>query len=202
MGRLFVVAIATVLTACQGYYQRHIHGNENSPYFYVPVDSTFELTRPITIPAQSKRIFFQNNELMSIREVNEYHPYCELQVSIARSTPQTVSPDEFVVFKVYQILKFQLAQEALQVAAMRDPDGVEDFQLVATVMELYSPRQPEVSRVVCAAWGLPQDMSFVTVAMIRGLLVEFFSLDLQLGDKPASGVRIPAERTRGDVFGY
>jgi len=202
MARLLILTLSAVLAACQGYYQRHIYANENSPYFYVPIDSTFELMQPVTIPAKTRRVFFQGGKLMTIHNVNEYLPYCELQVSIARGAPQTVNPDEFIVFKVYQSLRFQVGQAPLRLAATRDQDGVEAFQLVATVMELYSSRQPDVSRLVCAAWGLPQNMSFVSIGLIRELLADYFSLNLNLGDKPPSAVRIPAERTRGNVFGY
>ncbi len=202
MQRFLLLLVAALLTACHGYYQRHIYGNENSPYFYVPVDSMLVVTTPITIPAKTEHVFFQDNKLMPIRDVNRYLPYCEIQVSAARSSTQTIEPDEFVIFKVYQLNKFQLARGNFIYAGMRDDSGGEDFEVVATVMELYSERQPQVRRLLCAAWGLPQSMSFVTVRMIREQLAGYFDLHLQMGDKPVRNVRIPAERTRRNVLGY
>jgi hypothetical protein len=120
MQRFSILFVAALLTACQGYYQRHIHGNENSPYFYVPVDSMLVLTAPVTIPAKTEHVFFQNNKLMHIRDVNRYLPYCEIQVSAARSSIQTIEPDEFIIFKVYQLNKFQLAEGGLIYAGTRD----------------------------------------------------------------------------------
>ncbi len=202
MQRFLILVVVALLTACQGYYQRHIHGNENSPYFRVPVDSMLVLTTPVTIPAGTEHIFFQNNKLTPIRDVNRYLPYCEIQVSAARSSAQTIDPDEFVIFKIYHLNKFQLAEGGLIRTEMRDDSGGEDFEVVATVMELYSAQQPEVRRLLCASWGLPQSMSFVTVHMIREQLAGYFDLRLRMGDLPASKVRIPAERTRRNVLGY
>ncbi len=202
MQRYLIIGVAALLTACHGYYQRHVHGNENSPYFSVPVDSLLVLTRPVTIPAGTEHVFFQRNRLMHIRDVNRYLPYCEIQVSTARSSPQTVDPDEFVIFKVYQLNKFQLAQGRFIHAGTRDDSPGNDFEVVATVMELYSERQPEVRRLLCAKHGLPQSMSFVTVRMIREQLAGYFELRLHMGDAPAPDVRIPAERTRRNILGY
>ncbi len=202
MQRFLILVVAALLAACQGYYQKHVHGNENSPYFYVPVDSILVLSRPVTIPAKTEHVFFQNNKLTPIRDVNRYLPYCEIQVSAARSSAQTIEPDEFVIFKVYQLNKFLLAKGGFINAGMRDDSGGEDFEVVATVMELYSERQPEVRRLLCASWGLPQSMSFVTVRMIREQLDGYFDLRLQMGDSPVSEVRIPADRTRRNVLGY
>lgn len=202
MQRFLILVVAVLLTACQGYYQRHIHGNENSSYFYVPVDSVLVLARPVTIPSHTEHVFFQSNKLMPIRDVNRYLPYCEIQVSAARSSTQTIEPDEFIIFKVYQLNKFQLAKDGFIHAGMRDDSGGEDFEVVATVMELYSERQPHVRRLLCAAWGLPQSMSFVTVRIIREQLAGYFDLRLHTGDEPASEVRIPAERTRRNILGY
>ena len=140
---------------------------------------------------------------MTIHDVNRYLPYCELQISVPRARAQRVDPDEFVIFRVYQMSKFQLASNGIMRVGMKDDDADgEDFQLMATVMELYSERQPEVQRLLCAAWGLPQDMSFVTIRMIREQLAGFFELTLQMGDQPNSNVRIPAQRTRRNVLGY
>lgn len=198
-----ILLLATLVTGCHGYYQSHIYGNENSPYFQVPVDSMLVLTKPVTIPANTEHVFFQNNKLTPIRDVNRYLPYCEIQVSAARSSEQIIEPDEFIIFKVYQLNKFQLAKGGSFVrAGMKDDADGEDFEVVATVMELYSERQPHVRRLLCAAWGLPQSMSFVTVRMIREQLTGYFDLRLQMGDQPAPKVSIPAERTRPNLLGY
>ncbi len=209
MGRLIIIALAVLLTSCHGYYQKHVYGNEESPYFFVPVDSSVELKTPVTIPADTDHVFFQDSKVKTVHEVNRYLPYCELQVSAARSAAQTIQPGEFVVFKVYQLRRNYLVQRGgfvrtgTGLTGMRDDaDGSEDFELVVTVLELYSEQQPHVDRVLCAEWGLPQDMSFVTIRMIREQLAGYMDLKLYTGGEPASRTPIPAERLRGKLLGY
>ncbi len=202
MRRLMVVFAIVLLTACQGYYQRHILGNEESPYFFVPVDSVLKLTTSVSVPAHTEHVFFQDGVMRTIHQVNRYLPYCELKVSVARGVTQVIKPDKFVVFRVYGVNKNQLARTPfIHAATMDDLDG-EDFEVVATVMELYSERQPDVRYLLCAAWGLPQNMSFVTIGMIRGQLSGFFKLDLRRGDDTVPRLRIPAGRGRDQIIDY
>ena len=186
MKHLFAaVLLSLLLTGCHGYYQRHIQGNEDSPYFQVPVDSVLQLQREISIPPRSDRIFFQRGQLLPTREVNRYLPYCFLQVVTGKDTAQTVAPGRFVIQRVYDQYRFQLAQDQVEVAQL-DRGGGTDYKVLAKIMELHSPREPAVRRLVCAEWGLPQSRSFVTIRMIRAEVRDFF--DLQLAPSgPESG---------------
>ncbi len=201
MRRLIIVTTGIFLAACHGYYQSHVRGNENSPYFYVPVDSALVLRQEVTIPARTDHVFFQDSKIKTVHVVNRYLPYCALEVSVRRNFSQTIRPDEFVVFKVYQVHKNYLVRSGFRRTGLRDDGGSEEFELVVTVLELYSERQPDVRRLLCAEWGLPQNMSFVTVRMMREQLAGYMDLKLNTGGVPAVRTRIPAERVRGRLLG-
>ena len=89
-----------------------------------------------------------------------------------KQVPQTIKPDTFVVTKVYREYLYQLADASVIVAqAFQDKDG-DTWHVLATQMELQAKNQPDVIRLTCAAWGVPQDISNVTVAGIRRSLGE------------------------------
>ncbi len=179
-GHVAAFAAVAFLTACANYYARHIYGNEESPGFKVPVDSRFVLTRSLTVPAGSDRIFFQGGRLSRWYEVNLHLPYCVLKLHAKKDVPQIVHPDTFVVQKAFWETVYQLA--ALQLAQLWPEDGMMDYRVVVLVMELYSERQPDVRRLTCGEWGLPRDIANITVSMIRRLLAEWFTLELALED--------------------
>ncbi len=179
--RILLALAVSFLAGCHSYYQERIYGNENSPYFSVPIDSTVVLRRDLEVSSRSDRIFFQDGTIVPLREVNRYLPYCFLKLDIWKETPQRVAPDTFTVRRVYDEMRYQLAVHGIRLAQL-DRSGT-DYQVVAKVHELASERQPDVRDLVCAAWGLPQDMSRVTIKLMREQLGDYF--DLQLALAPA-----------------
>ncbi len=177
---LLLASVGLVLIGCQGYYAKHIYGNESSPYFTVPVDSAFELKKPVIVPARRSRLFFQDGRAIALGQVNRYGAYCSLDVALRRPAEQVVEPDTFVVRSVDSEFRYTLAGYGrfLRVG-QRDDSGGTDYMVVATILELNSPKQPHVERLVCAKWGLPQDRSNVTIAMIRDALDGFFVIRWQ-----------------------
>lgn len=188
MKRLTLSALAMLLAACQPAYLKSGQPNPDSPYFEVPVDSEFVLNTDVTFPAYQKDMFFQNGKVSDFGGVNRWLPYCALSVHAKTQVPQIVKADTFVVQKVMQKYLFTLAKAELQVAQLKRHD-VDEWRVLATVMELSSERQPGVVRMTCAAWGLPQDMSNVTLNSIRkafGDVVTLKLADIQ-GARPVTG---------------
>ncbi|RJQ67047.1 MAG: DUF4242 domain-containing protein [Desulfobacteraceae bacterium] len=110
------------------------------------------------------------------------------EVASKRETPQPIHPDVFIVSKAYTERFFQqvhapdespvfpVAPGAAPAAwADVNPDGRMEYEVVAAVMELRSERQPEVTALICADWGLPQDTLHITVQKIRRALGTFLA---------------------------
>ncbi len=188
MKRLAPLAVAILLAACQPAYLKSGGPNPDSPYFSIPVDSEVVLHKDVTFPAYQKDMFFQKGKTSDYAGVNQWLPYCALSVHAKTQVPQSVQADSFVVEKVVRKFLFQLAAADMQVAQL-DRSGFQQWQVLATVMELSSTRQPGVVQMTCAAWGLPQDISNVTLNTIRQALGEVATLKLAgtQGIRPVTG---------------
>ena len=172
----FVSAI--LLTACQPAYLSDGQPNPNSVYFEIPVDSKFVLRKDVTFPPYRKDMFFQNGKVSDYAAVNKWTAYCALSLHAQRQVPFTVKADTFVATKVSRQYLFQLASAPLQVASQLDRDGFQEWRVLATVVELSSETQSEVARMTCAQWGLPQDISNVTLNGMRKSFGEFVQLEI------------------------
>lgn len=180
MSRRFALfTLTVVLTACQSAYLTDGRPNENSPLFEVPVGSTVVLEQELIVPAYQQDIFLQDGKAFDFSTVNKWRPYCALSLHAQTKQPKAMQADTFVVRKVSRQLLFQLAGRPVQVAGITDgSDGFQSWRVNAAVMELSSGRQPDVVKLTCAAWGLPPDVTYVTLAAIRGALGGVVSLHL------------------------
>lgn len=187
--RITLLICVVLLAGCQPAYLSDGQPNPNSPYFEIPVESKFVLHQTLTVPAYSRNVFFQRGQVLLFYYVNEFMDYCALTVYAKRKVPQTIKPDTFVVTKVYREYLYQLADAPVIVAqAFQDKDG-ETWHVLATQMELQAKNQPDVIRLTCAAWGLPQDISNVTLAGIRKSLGAIATLELADIKAPGAGGR-------------
>ena len=189
---LFICAV--LLVSCQPAYLKDGRPNENSPYFEIPVESTFVLHQTLTVPAYARNVFFQRGQVLPFYYVNEFIDYCALTLYAQKQVPQTIKPDTFVVTKVHREYLYQLADASVKVAQnFQDKDG-ETWHVLATQMELQAKNQPDVIRLTCAAWGLPQDISNVTLAGIRKSLGKIATLELADIKAPRTGDSVAPQR--------
>jgi hypothetical protein len=185
--RVILLICAVLLVGCQPAYLKDGRPNENSPYFEIPVGSKFVLHQTLTIRPYSRNVFFQNGRALPFFDVNEFIDYCALTLYAQKQAPQTVKPDTFTVTKVYREYLYQLASAPVVLAQMfQDKDG-DTWHVLATQMELQAKDQPDVIRLTCAAWGLPQDISNVTLAGIRKSLGDVATLELADSKAPGAG---------------
>lgn len=175
--RFALLTVAILLTACQPAYLNDGQLNAGSVYFEIPVDSKFVLHKDVTFPAYRKDMFFQNGRVSDYAGVNRWGAYCALSLHAQRQIPFTVRADTFIAKKVSRQYLFQLASAPVQVAQF-DRDGFQEWRVLATVAELSSAAQPEVARMTCAEWGLPQDLSNVTLSGIRKSFGDFVQLQV------------------------
>ncbi len=184
---LTLLTLLVVLAGCQSAYLSDGRPNESSPLYEVPLGSKVVLERELTVPAYRQDVFLQDGKVFDFATVNKWRPYCALSLHAQAKQARVMQPDSFVVRKVSRQLLFQLAGRPLQIAGITSgSDGFQTWRVQAAVMELSSGRQPDVVKLTCAAWGLPQDASYVTLAAIRGALGEVVSLQLAGGAAPGT----------------
>lgn len=181
MARALMLAVVILLGACQTSYQ----GNEDSPYYMVPVGSTLILNNDITIPPYKAGVYIQGGQIMPLSQVNKYYPHCKFEVLKIRDAPQAVKADTFVIEKVVQEITDTVDTGQLLIAGssiginIGDRDGP-SVQTYATRMNLHSERQPEVFRLSCGQWAYPSQGQQVTINEMRKALGNMFTLQLAL----------------------
>ncbi len=183
------------LTACQPAYLADGRPNEDSPYFEVPFESKVVVRRELFAHAHSRNVFLQKGAVLAFHDVNQYEPYCVFVLHTQKPSVQAIQPDSFIVTRVRQEYYYSLARANVEVAQMMQGEDGETWFVLATVMELQSPQQPDVTRLICAAWGLPQQRSNVTVRNIRGSIGDLVSLELN--DRP-----VPARKGESPPRSY
>jgi hypothetical protein len=177
---------ASWLAACETAYQNGVP-NERSPWFLVPVASKLVLHRSIEVAPGQGAAYLQNGRLLPWYDVDQHGSYCALSVPARWDVAQRVSPGEFVVRRVSQRPLFTLATAeggALRRVATRDRDGGMTYEVLATVMDIHSERQPEVRALTCASWCLPQGRMCNTVADIRRALGPYITVELAQAWRP------------------
>ncbi len=175
MRHVAVLAFVLLLAACQ---TAAWQGNENSPYYLVPVGSRLVLNRAITVPANDVGVYIQNGEVVrSFWNVKSHYPYCALDLRRRLETPQTVQPDEFTIVRVRQESVMTVRLPFVHVADTDQGNGA-SYEIYATLMTLRSERQPEVTRLTCAQWVYPPLQRHVTINEMRKTLEDLFTLRL------------------------
>lgn len=196
--QLTLLLLVALLAACETAYKDGV-ANERSPWFFVPVGSKLVLHRNIEIPSGQGSAYLQDGKLLPWYHVNQYAPYCALARQAPQDVAQRVSPDDFAVRRISQRSLFTLAATqagALRHAATmdRDSNGM-TYEVLATVMDIQSERQPEVRALICASWCLPQGLTCLTVENIRRALGSYFTLQLNL-QGAASAMPLSANAAR------
>ncbi len=169
------VALAFLLAACQTAAYR---GDENSPYFTVPVGTRLVLHRELVIPADRVDVYLQGGRVLGYAEVNPHHPFCTFDVRRRLGTPQTVAPDEFAVTKATQDVFYSRHVPGTVLAS----DGSPSFEIYSTILALHSDRQPQVVNLTCAQWQYPPLQRHVTINEMRQALGALFTLRLAPGN--------------------
>lgn len=180
MKRSMFVAVFLVLGACQSAPTTF---DENSTSYPPPAGSKFTLKQELTIPANSAHVDLQGGQAVSLNKLNQYHPYCRLDVRDVRETPQSLQPDEFLVKRVNRQTTDVVAQRSglLRVRRVSDDNGGPTFMIYRTVFDLESARQPQVRRLTCEQWDRPALGDHLSLRQIRTALGELFTVTLPGG---------------------
>ena len=136
-----------VLVGCQ---TTGVFDGKPAPYS-IPAGSLLVLHQQLTVPARRWYVYFQDGKVTSFGEVDEYLPYCKLEVNGPEQGDQLIEPGVFEVIKVRDEVDSRLASP-VHVAASGDYlAGLIDRQFAhyETRVYLSSDTQPHVSQLVC-----------------------------------------------------
>lgn len=151
---------------------------------WVPIQAgTLEVRRDITIPAGRTRAFFQGG--MQVSGINEFKPFCQLEVSTLLDKPQTVHPDSFTITRVGGKAEQVVEAAPVMLAAldgffvqMGNDNGGGPSRITQMLnFRLHSDHQPDVRRLSCGgAFDDPWDADAPTVQDIATALGDYATL--------------------------
>ncbi|MDH3377847.1 MAG: hypothetical protein OEQ39_12940 [Gammaproteobacteria bacterium] len=158
-----------LLTGCQSITAPD---SNNSPWYVTPqVGSYIELHQELTAP-RGKRIYIQYGEARPKRDINEREPYCQFYVDrrgAEMREPLVIAKDRFMIERVFRktdITGLVRVRYASSDDGM-DFDGSPSEQTMSTYMEIFSDRQPQVTRLICSRWADPYFDNHVRINEIR-----------------------------------
>ena len=154
---ILLVSGLFLLTGCQSI---GAPDSNDPPWYATPqVGSYIELHQELTAP-RGKRIYIQYGEARPKGEINELEPYCQFYVDrrgVEMREPLVIAKDRFMVERVFR--KRDITGLVRTHYASSDDDM--DFgdspsqQTMSTYMEIFSDRQPQVTRLICSRWADP-----------------------------------------------
>ncbi len=171
--------LALVLGGCAAFQS----GDENLYYVYVPVGSTFEVTREIVVPAGQTRAFVPAGRAPP--GTGRGGAICNFEVRTLSDGTRAIRPGAFHVTRVQTQPYVEVAlREPLEVAALSLAGlelGDSDGALVAPTVHMYlfSAQQPDVMRLSCRGpFDLPSRARTPSIKQIRQALGDWVRLDL------------------------
>lgn len=153
---------------------------------WVPFQAgTLELHRDIDIPSERTRTFFQGGAQQS--GINEFKPFCQLEVNRLREEPQTVQADKFAITRVGGKTETVVALTPTLVASLDNNFALLDHNdggplRVTQILyfRLHSDHQPDVRELACGgAFDSPGNAAAPTLQEITAALGENATLTLR-----------------------
>ena len=176
-----VVLMSVAVLGCQsapGSYP----GREDVPAYYaIPVGSELALHQSITVPGSKVSVYIQDGKLLTTGDRDQYRPNCKLELYTMSAQPRTVKPDTF------RITRLTMEDDASFGAGFASPlggtglgvGGSPSMAEFATVMDVRSERQPDVTRLSCQHWEDPVVAEHLRLGQIRQALGKLMTLTIR-----------------------
>jgi len=152
-----------------------------SPYYAYTSGWVAQLHRPLSIPPDAATVRLQYGRIVPRNSVQEYDPFCIVELDTVRAEVQILQPGRFEVWRVRRSTSFiTVAASPLVRAAYADDDGDPSFLYYITEFRLRDPAQPTLRAMTCA-WNqmTPANrplMRHLTLHEIQGALGDWISL--------------------------
>jgi hypothetical protein len=152
--------------------------NEDLYTYSIPVGSTLILNRPISIPANLGRTFFQSGKIVSENSINIYYPHCSLTVNTILDYERTISPTQFTIYKVMDNEEYA---QGYILYASSNINVSSDGPIITGLASYYylrSPTESDVRTLECIQWDSPYENNYLSIREVRKALGDVFSLNL------------------------
>jgi len=184
---LILTAVYLSLVSCQT--ATISTGNVAVSYSNYPLNITpglkLKLNRAIVIPGETASLHIQDGEPkpQQLNPVENYRPYCVLNVRNRMAATQTINPDTFTITRVF--LNEEFVSLPVNIASLTMTAGYPGLYLgaggytaVAYVTEIYleSSTQPNVVSLDCKQWDDPAMGAHLTLQEIKLALGELFTI--------------------------
>src|SRR5574340_31879 len=155
-----------------------------SPHYAYTAGWTVQLNRPLTIPPGAATVRLQYGRIVPRNSVQEYDPFCVVELETVRDEPQTLQPGRFEVWRVTRSVNPIAVGVKSPLIRVRhgDDDGDPRFLYFITEFPLRDPAQPNLRGMRCAwnqmAPGNRMLMRHLTLDEIRWALGEWMTVIL------------------------
>ena len=155
-----------LLTACQTVNRTDPNDSAAS---VIPAGSSIILNQPLTFDIGFSRSYIQHGKALHFKDVRTRYPYCyfyRYEPRKALQAVRTVPLGQFKVIHSYQTM--EVASTSFMQKASMD-DGYAEVYL-SSIMELESPSQPEINKLICSVFGEQNQWNYVSVNQIKKTL--------------------------------
>lgn len=171
------IALALLLGGCAGLASP----DPASPYYAYTTGWTVQLHRALQIPADAATVRVQYGRIVPRNGVQEYDPFCVVELNTVRETEQTLQPGRFEVWRVTRSVSTVAAVPSPFVKTALMVDGDEPtFLYFKTEFRLRDPAQPDLRGMTCMwdqmAPGNRPWMRHLTLDDIRQALGDWMTL--------------------------
>ncbi len=188
---LILTAVYLSLVSCQTAIIST--GNVAVSYSNYPLNISpglkLKLNRAIVIPGETASLHIQDGEPkpQQLNPVENYRPYCVLNVRNRMAATQTINPDTFTITRVF--LNEELVSLPVKFASLTMTAGYPGLYLgaggytaVSYVTEIYleSSTQPDVVSLDCKQWDDPAMGAHLTLQEIKLALGELFTIQPEI----------------------
>jgi len=195
---LILTAVYLSLASCQT--ATISTGNVAVSYSNYPLNISpglkLKLNRAIVIPGETASLHIQDGEPkpQQLNPVENYRPYCVLNVRNRMAATQTINPDTFTITRVF--LNEELVSLPVKFASLTMTAGYPGLYLgaggytaVSYVTEIYleSSTQPDVVSLDCKQWDDPAMGAHLTLQEIKLALGELFTIQPEIPLTETSG---------------
>ncbi|MFA5081411.1 MAG: hypothetical protein WC474_02555 [Hydrogenophilaceae bacterium] len=171
------IVLPALLGACADQPGR----DPNSPYYAYPAGLTVGLERALVIPPGEATVRLQYGHPVARNGVQEYDPYCILELGTVAAAAQTVPPASFRITRSQRRVEAFSGMPVMPGPSFGGDDGGPSQMYFITEFRLHSDAQPDVRSLTCqhdqgaAGVGIPRHL---TLAEMRQALGGYFVFDL------------------------
>lgn len=150
----------------------------DSNLYSVPVGSTLKLNKPITIPANLARRYFQSGIAIDEKGINIYYPHCSLLMNTLVDFQRTIEPTTYEIYKIVD--DEEHAERPVYFASTTASDG-EGASIIAYVSYYFlrSSASSDVRSLECLQWDYPYEAEYVSINEIKQSLGNDFTLQIK-----------------------